>query len=149
MKDSIVKEGVTLHVFLSIGLVTTEWLVTMLSVYVMYISPPVSTRPTRNILNMSNLDSCTLKRQEENIMSMWLCVFFTLLHVAVVRRFSSSSCHSSRHLAEWVTSIDALPGPEAHPGSRARAHVRRRVRQPWEVLCLGGCHREAHWCHGD
>lgn len=77
-----------------------------------------------------------------------MCVCFTCIHVAVVWRFSSSSCHGSWPLAEWVASIDTVSGPEAHPGSRAGAHVRRRVRQPWKVLCLGGCHCKAHWCHG-
>lgn len=51
---------------------------------------------------------------------MWMCVFFTLLQIAVVRRFgpsSCSSCHASRYIAEKITPIDALPGSKAHVGT--------------------------------
>ena len=78
-----------------------------------------------------------------------MCVCFTLVHAAVFRCVAPSSCRpASRHLAEWVASIHALPGAESHAGAGAGADVRRRVGQPREVLRLGGRHREAHRCHG-
>lgn len=82
-------------------------------------------------------------------MCVCVCLFFTLVHTAVFRRVGPSSCRpASRHLAEWVASIDALPGAESHAGAGAGADVGRRVGQPREVLRLGGRHREAHRCHG-
>lgn len=76
--------------------------------------------------------------------------YVTLLRAAVVWRASPTSrCHASGRLAQWVTAIDALLRAEANAGARAGADVWRRVGQPREVLCLGGCHREAHRCHGN
>ena len=85
----------------------------------------------------------------------YLCVccvsgaLFTLLCVAVVGRLrassSSSRCGSSRGgVAERVAPVHALPGAEAHAGARSGADVRGCVRQPGEVLRLGGRHGEAH-----
>lgn len=72
----------------------------------------------------------------------------TLLQTAVIRRATPSSCCGpSWCLSKRVTSINTLLGTKAHTGTGAGTDVRRCVRQPREILCLGGRHCKAHWRH--